>query len=145
MAISGQPNHTLRNQFAAQLEANILFDITLVLDAAIKARNLKKWRFIDHAEFLTARMGQPLNRGQLTEINEKYQADFETTLSDNLAAVAVLSDGTRLTKLQSDVAVAYGIRNRGAHDVSSVATIRDHFLDIEQAILNCLFAAVDDP
>jgi hypothetical protein len=90
-------------------------------------------------------MGQPLNRGQLTEINEKYQADFETTLSDNLAAVAVLSDGTRLTKLQSDVAVAYGIRNRGAHDVSSVATIRDHFLDIEQAILNCLFAAVDDP
>jgi len=63
--------------------------------------------------------------------------------------LSTILDGTfilpnlSLTKFQRDVAVVYGLRNFGAHDVSSSNTIRERFLEIQQAVMNVLFATVD--
>ena len=49
-----EPDHLRTNDFAGQLELNLLFDLTLVIDALIKAKNTTKRSFIDHAEHLLA-------------------------------------------------------------------------------------------
>jgi len=143
MRLSRLPQHTLTSRFAGQLEANILFDLTLVIDAAIKAKNPTKWKFVDHAEFLTYSAKDPLTLQSLQQINSAFQSDFQTTLESAVVGTLALPDGSSLSRLQCDVAVAYGLRNRGAHDVSAVPAIWNHFLEIEQILMNVLFTTVD--
>jgi tetratricopeptide (TPR) repeat protein len=143
MRLSKLPQHALTSRFAGQLEANILFDLTLVIDAAIKAKNPNKWRFIDHAEFLTFSAKDPLPIQSLQHINSAFLSDFQATLEAAVLRTLSLPDGTPLSRLQCDVVAAYGLRNRGAHDVSSVPAIWEHFLEIEQMLMNVLFATVD--
>lgn len=143
MNLSSFPQHTLKTEFVAQIESNLLFDIALVIDAAIKTKNVLKRQFIDHAEYITIKFGQPLTKQQLKEINAKSKNNFDKTLADMLMSKFTLDDGTALSKFQSDVAVAYSLRNLGAHDVSAIPTISAHFQEVEQAVLNVLFVAVD--
>jgi tetratricopeptide (TPR) repeat protein len=143
MRLSRLPQYTLASRFAGQLEASILFDLTLVIDAAIKAKNPAKWRFIDHAKFLTSSAKEPITLKSLQYINSKFHSDFQGTLEAAVAGNIIMSDGSVLSRLQCDVAAVYGLRNRGAHDVSSVPAIWNHFLEIEQILLNVLFMTVD--
>jgi hypothetical protein len=143
MRLSKLPKHILASRFAGQLEANILLDLTLVIDAALKAKNQTKWRFIDHAEFLTYSARDPLTSKELQHINSEFVSDFQTTLEAAIVGTFTMPDGSILSRLQCDVATAYGLRNRGAHDVSSVPAIWNHFLEIEQILMNVLFTTVD--
>lgn len=143
MKLSSLPAHTLQTSFAAQIEANLLFDIALVVDAAIKAKNGIKWKFIDHAEFISSVVRQPLSAQELADISTAYRNDFDSTLASILAGTFALRGGSHLSLFQSDIATAYGLRNRGAHDLSAVPTVSKQFQQIEQALLNVLFATVD--
>src|SRR5437016_3847121 len=68
MRLNELPAYTIQNPFAGQLELNLLFDITLVIDAAIKAKNVTKWMFIHHAEHLLSAAGSPMTNAQLGEV-----------------------------------------------------------------------------
>jgi hypothetical protein len=143
MKVSSVSSHILQSQFAAQLEANILFDLLLVIDAVIKAKNNKRY-FKDHANYLSLKAGAELSITHLIYINGKFDGKaFDSTLANILDGKFTLSNGTGLSKIQSDIAVAYGLRNHGAHRVLAIPTICDRFRDVEQAIFNVLFAAVD--
>lgn len=137
------PQHAVASRFAAQLEANLLFDLTLVIDGAIKEKNPDKWKFIHHAEYLLDKVGQPLSEAQLGEVNEAFKSDFEKTLANILDGKFALADGTSFTYAQIDVSLAYGMRNRGAHDVTAAPTIWNRFAEIEQALFNVIYLTVD--
>jgi hypothetical protein len=48
-----------------------------------------------------------------------------------------------LDRLQCDVALAYGLRNHGAHNTGTAPTIWNRFPDVQQAVFRVLCATVD--
>lgn len=143
MKFSSLPQHTRASEFAGQIEENLLFDIVLVIDGAIKSKNTTKCKFIDHAECLSKITGQPISNQHLVEINAAYKSNFNNTLNHMLNNSFTLSDGTKLFGTQFDIAIAYGLRNHGAHEVSSVPTMWLRFDEILQSLMNVLFMTID--
>jgi hypothetical protein len=143
MRLSSTPAHTLQSRFSGQLLINLFFDITLSIEAAAKAKNPAGKSFIDHAKFITRKTNNPLTIDKLKKLNGEFIGDFDTTLKAAVDGTFVFPDGTSLNRTQSDIAVAYGIRNKGAHDVSSSPTVWKEFKKIEQILLNVLFMTVD--
>lgn len=143
MQLSKIPAHALANGFAAQLESNLLFDLTLVIDGTLRAKNPAKWKFVHHAQFLLQTIGEPLTEQELGEVNQAFGAGFDPTLKAMLDGTFALASAKTLSRAQRDVSLAYGMRNRGAHDVTSTPTVWIRFADIEQALFNVLYMAVD--
>lgn len=137
------PDHTTKNPFAGQLELNILFDVTLVIDSAIKAKNPTQWKFIHHAEHLLSATGHVLTNAQLGKINRLFENDFDATLQAALGVTLALSDGTILDPVQSDVALCYGLRNHSAHNTGTASTIWNRFPEVQQAVFRTLFTTLD--
>jgi len=140
--IVGLPDHATNNRFAGQLQINLLFDVTLVIDAAIRAKNPTQWKFIDHAEYLLRTAGHQLTTDQLRDINRQFEVDFDATLQGALNATLVVQ-GNALDRVQCDVALAYGLRNHGAHNVGAATTIWSRFREVHQAVFRVLCATVD--
>jgi hypothetical protein len=143
MRLATAPDHSTVNPFAGQLELNILFDLTLVIDNAIKAKNPAHWKFIDHAECLLKAAASPLTNAQLGEINRQFNNDFDVTLQSALAGRLALRDGTALDRIQSDVALVYGLRNYGAHNTSTASTVWNRFIEVQESAFRTLFATIE--
>lgn len=143
MRLSSAPAHTLQSKFTGQLLINLFFDFTLTIETAAKAKNPRGESFIHHAKFISQKVSSPLTIDQLRFINKEFIRDFDSTLKATVDGSFVLPDGTPLSRIQSDIAVAYGIRNRGGHDVTSSPTVWKEFNKIEQTLLNVLFMTVD--
>jgi hypothetical protein len=141
--IAGLPNHVTSNPFAGQLQLNLLFDVTLVIDAAIKAKNAPRWRFIDHAEHLLTAAGHQLTNQQLGDINGQFENDFEATLQAALDGTLIVQPNSALDRLQCDVALGYGLRNHGAHNIETPPTVWNHFRTVQEALFRVLCAAID--
>ena len=129
-----------QNQFVGQLQLNLLFDLLLVIDNAIKQKNLSKWQFVDHGTFLLDHAGHALP--QLGEINAQFKGNFGSCMTDALDCKLMIN-GRILDRLQCDVALAYGIRNRGAHKVESDSVIWNDFDRIERSVFRTFCATVD--
>lgn len=137
------PDYAVNNAFAGQLQINLLFDVTLVIDAAIRAKNPKQWKFIHHAEELLKAAGHPLTYQQLTEINGQFESSFDAALRGALTGTLIVQQNIALDRLQCDVALAYGLRNYGAHRVSSTPTMWQDFSSVQQALFRVLWATID--
>jgi len=143
MKLSQAAEHSKKNDFAGQLELNLLFDLTLVIDAAVAAKNVPAWKFIDHARKLIGAAGKQIGKSKLEKINKAFQMDFDLTLTKLLDGTFEPMPGVPLTRFQSDVAITYGIRNRGAHKVVSAATVWQRFEELERILFGVLFAVID--
>jgi hypothetical protein len=143
MTFSDIPMPIIQNGFAGQLEQDLLFDLTLVIDSAIKAKNQNGNTFIDHAEFLLNRSGHQLTNQNLREINTSFRNDFDNTVTSLVQSRYVLPKGLKLDNFQSHVALAYGLRNHGAHNVVTSQAIWQNFHDILRNVFNVLFMTVD--
>ncbi|HWY20364.1 MAG TPA: hypothetical protein VNX26_04035 [Candidatus Acidoferrum sp.] len=141
--IAGLPDHVTSNPFAGQLQLNLLFDVTLVIDAAIKTKNQSQWKFIDHAEYLLAAASHQLTSQQLGEINRQFKDNFDTLLQAALDGTLMVQPNTTLDRLQCDVSLAYGLRNRGAHNLDTALTIRNRFQAVQEALFRVLCATID--
>jgi hypothetical protein len=142
--LSTIPEYALHSGFAGQLETNLLFDLILVIDVIIRARNPNQRDFSMQAIFLSRQGGLGLNQYMLQQqVNPAFQNDIEATLTDLLDGGYRFQDGTRPSPMAVDLAIAYGLRNYGAHNVSSVPTVWQRFLDIRQSLFNVLFLAVE--
>lgn len=137
------PQYALLSDFAGQLEMNLLFDISLVIDSTIKTKNPNKWKFIDHMALLARRGNLDLNKRKLQKINSSFTNDFDATLKALVDGTFAFNDGSGLSALGSDVAITYGLRNHGAHSLSSVSTIWMQFQRIKQGLFNTLFLAAE--
>ena len=149
------PDHVVKSDFTSILQVNILSDLTLVVEAMLKDKNPKKFKpakktgeppqectFIDHAQYLLRMVRQPLKLGY---INAKFKVKgkFDSTLQDILNGTFVLKNGSALKGHQTDVAIAYGIRNKAAHNVFASPVILKNFDRVTNSLLNVLFVATD--
>jgi hypothetical protein len=147
--ISEMPTEAKRNPFVGQLQLNLLFDLLLVIDSAIKHKKPRpvmvkhkkpqKDSFIHYAEYLLMQAGHRLTLG---DINKQFNADFNATVKAALDGT-LKQAGKVLDKLQCDVAVAYGLRNRGAHHIESESVIWNDFDRVQKAVLRTFCATVD--
>lgn len=141
--INNVPVSVLKSRFSSQLLLNLLFDFSFVIETAIRAKNPSGRSFINHANFLTNSINQVLSEVELGDINQNFKVNFETTLSSILDQSYKLSNSLVLTEFQTNIAVTYGIRNKGAHDITSSEVVREKFHEIIRAILNTLFCIID--
>lgn len=138
------PGYALASSFSGQLETNLLFDLILVTDATIRAHNPDQQRFSMHAVFLSGQANLGLDQQMLQEqIKQAFQQDFEGTLTSLLDGGFRFRDGSSPSPMAADLAIAYGLRNYGAHNVSSMPAVWQRFLDIRQSLFNVLFLAVE--
>jgi hypothetical protein len=143
MKLGTLPDHVTDNPFAGQLQLNLLFDITLVIDAAIKAKDNERY-FPAHARTLLDAVGTPLTDNQLKdEINGQFNGDFDATLEAALNASLMVRPNQILTRLQCDVALAYGLRNHGAHNTGTAPTVWNRFPEVQTALFRTLFAVIE--
>ncbi len=143
MRLGFAPEHGLTTKFVSLLETQLLFDFVLVIDVAIFHRGSPSWKFSEHAKYLAAKASQPLADAHVREIKAAFDNDIDRALGELLDLTFTLSDGTKLTPLQRDLAVSYGLRNFAAHKVTFVGVIAERFREVEQAVMNTLFAAVE--
>ncbi len=132
--------------FGSLLEANTLFDLCLIIDGAIKAKNntAKRKYFSDQVKFLSSQAALSLNAGKVGKLGQDFQSDFSKTLSKLLTSDYVYEDGTNPRPIEEDLAIAYGFRNFGAHRIEDQPVVYQNFADIVQRILNALFFAVEE-
>ena len=138
----GLSKRIVKNGFAGQLEINLLFDLTLVIDSAIKAKNTGQWQFVQHSVHLLRVNGHTLTLQHLVDINSQFQTNFDSTALSALNNTLKVG-ATALDRVQCDVALAYGIRNRGAHNVETAAMVWQHFPAVTAALFRVLFSAID--
>jgi hypothetical protein len=138
------PNFALQNDFISQLQLNLLFDLTLVIDAAIKTKNQTGQTFIHHATYISTQANLGITQQQLSaEINGAFKGSYDIVLNALLDNSFVLNNGAPVVGLARDLSVTYGIRNRGAHNISNSYTVRSKFHEILQSVFNTFFIVVD--
>jgi hypothetical protein len=143
MRLGNAPQHTVQSRFAGQLFMSLFSDMLLTIEAALKSKNPTGRSFIDQAEYLSQKAGDPISNARLRELNSILIADFDTTLTALLDGSFNFPDRTNISRLQSDIAIAYGLRNRAAHDVFPTPTMWHRFQEIMQILLNVMFMTAD--
>jgi hypothetical protein len=138
------PGYAKENNFTSQVELNLLFDLTLVVDAAIAPHDIGHWKFIDYAAFLSTHCKLGITKKDLIEANAAFRSDFAGTIGKLLANTFVLSSSNPITPLSRDLILSYGIRNYGAHQIKSITIIRQQFDAIMQAVFNVLFLTAEN-
>jgi hypothetical protein len=144
MRLGNAPEQTVRSRFAGQLFMSLFSDMLVIIEVALKSKNPKKGgSFIHQAKYLSQKAGAPISVDRLKELNGIFNSDFNATLTALLDGSFTFPDKTTLSKLQSEIAVAYGLRNRAAHDISPTPVMWERFSEIVQSLFNVLFAMVD--
>lgn len=150
--ISGLPDQTKRNAFAGQIELNLLFDLLLVIDVAVrhanpmrtkKARNgkLAELTFYDQALYLLKSSGHPHEK-HFADVHHQFDHTIETAIQEALDGTLTSSAGP-LDRIQCDVHLAYELRNRSAHEIETVPIIWKEFDRVQRVVFRCFCAVVD--
>jgi hypothetical protein len=142
LSLDSLPNHYLASPFAGQLILNILFDLIQIIDVSI-AEKTGKWKMIDQIESLSTAAGCEITNDKLGNLNAELRDNFKETLCLLLDGNYKFQDGTSPSQIQTDLLIAYGLRNRGAHNISSVSTIWERFPELREAVFNTLFLTVE--
>ncbi len=138
------PASSLQSDFAAQLELDLLLNLSLVSESAIRERGSQGNSFSLHATFLSSKSGLGLTQHQLQkEINGAFDQACDATFRSVLDGKFQLHNGNTLTGLSSDLAVAYGLRNYAAHNIMALPVISERFVEICQSLFDVLFLTVE--
>ena len=141
--IVSYPQHTQKSTFVGQLLLNLFFDITLVIDAVIRAKNSDPWKFINQLSFLSNKAGLSLDCSKLKAINKKAKDQFEETINKILDDNITFDDSAKMNLNERGIALCYVIRNYGAHNVSSVTAIIERSEAMRNQLLNTLFLSIE--
>lgn len=138
------PQELWTGSFPAQIAFDVLFDLCLVVDAVLHEKNPGQWQFIDHATFLSKACKLGLTNSDLGGLNGLFKTAFPQTLRTAIAGALKLQNGAPVTGLAAALAVTYGCRNRGAHNVASVPMSSKEFSEVVQHISDVLFLALEE-
>jgi hypothetical protein len=142
MVFKRMPEQCKDNLFTSQLELNLLFDFVLVIDACLK-KKFDLPNFCCLAAELSKRTGNSLSQQKLSEINGMFNENFENTLFHALNRSLTLKDGIKITGIDNDIAISYGIRNRGAHEINSTNFLGEKYKYLLTSLFKVLFLIVD--
>ncbi|UYN92473.1 MAG: hypothetical protein KIT70_03020 [Anaerolineales bacterium] len=140
------PAYVFNNDFSAQQQLNLIFDLTLVIDETIRAsypNATHHTTFITYAEHIAIHAWLNLDLQDFRGINRRFNQDPERVLFDLIHRLFSLNNGRRLTPLESDLAICYCLRNRAAHRLEALATIGAFYRQICQSVANILLLAVE--
>ncbi len=141
--IAGLTEQAKRNAFAGQIELNLLFDLLLVIDVAIRAMNSSEWKFSKQALFLLDKAGHRLEQRDFDDVHRQFDSpNFEIAILDALNGT-LKSKWRTLDRLQCDVHLAYELRNSGAHHIETIPIIWKEFDRVERSVLRSLCAVID--
>jgi hypothetical protein len=150
--ISGLHDQAKRNTFAGQIELNLLFDLLLVIEVAIRHKNPTKIKtgkngkpselmFYDQVLFLLKSARHP-HEEYFADAHRQFQNNFEAAIQGALDGNLTSTAG-KLQLIQCDVHLAYELRNRSAHQVETVPIIWKEFDRVQRSILRVWCATVD--
>jgi len=135
-----------QNVFSSLLHAKALFDTCLVIEKVIEQKNPEskvkgaKLRLSDEIKFLSTKKVASLTVGsRIGKLNADFDADFAGTLSNILDSKYTLT----LSKIEEDLAIAYGIRNFAAHKVENQPVLYQRMGELSQRLLNALFFSIE--
>ena len=133
-----------KNVFSSLLHARILFDLSLVTDKIIENKNSGRRPRPSFRTEILYLSTPPRNLLSFTPaildiLGNEFDADFGGTLDRLLSGTY-----PNLSAIERDFAIAYGIRNRGAHKLENQPIIYRRMRDLTQSMLNALFFAVEN-
>ena len=139
------PSRLRNNTFAGLLETDLLFQLCLVIEAVVREKNPNEngLSFREHMAFLSSTAGFKLNKERLGQINRDFREHFPLTAEKLLRGIYSLSDGSGLQEGEIDIALSYGFRNFGAHNVRGHEITYQNLEEIACRIMNVLFLAVE--
>ncbi len=139
------PSRLRNNTFAGLLETDLLFQLCLVIEAVVREKNPNEngLSFREHMAFLSSTAGFKLNKERLGQINRDFREHFPLTAEKLLRGIYSLSDGSGLQEGEIDIALPYGFRNFGAHNVRGHEITYQNLEEIACRIMNVLFLAVE--
>lgn len=134
------------SQFGSVIELRALFEMCVVLDMIIGSKSPPTtWKFIDRTAWLFAQAGGHTRiRDDLGDINQKAvrHAPLAPMISGLLDLTYLFRGNRQPTRLEADLALAYLIRNYGAHVLQGLPIVHNRFSEILDAILASIFVAV---
>jgi hypothetical protein len=133
-----------QNVFSSLIHARLLFDICLVLEKAMEHKNPNskpgsKLFFPDEMKFLSQKASLSINDSVIKQLSSDFNTDFAKTIDDILGSKHPL----KLSDIENDLAIAYGIRNFVAHRVEDQPVLYKNLDELSQRLLNALFFAIE--
>lgn len=142
------------NTFSSILHANLLFDLTVILDKVIEHKNPRrrtpnqKLYLADELIHISTSNRIPRRKLLSFNLNNKigtlkgsFEGDFSGTLKLLLNRRYTAST---LSEIECNFAIAYGIRNFGAHKIENQKILYKKMPQISQSILNSLFYVIEN-
>jgi hypothetical protein len=149
-ALKGVSAYVAEASYTSQHQLNLLFDLTLAIDdivfSTLQPTPLRRPHFPQLLGTLTSAAGLGLREGDLTGfINPMMttQSDFDNLITALVSRSVQFPRKPVSLELESDIAIAYAVRNRGAHNVVASSAILSHFDATLQSLMNVLFLSVD--
>ncbi len=133
-----------QNVFSSLIHARLLFDICLVLEKAIEHKNPNskpgsKLFFPAEIKFLSQKASLSIKDSVIKQLSSDFDTDFAKTIDDILGSKHPL----KLSDIENDLAIAYGIRNFVAHRVEDQPVLYKNLEELSQRLLNALFFAIE--
>jgi len=143
--ISRKPRYIYKGDFACQLIQDLLFDLARIVDAVIYQKHKSEKYLKQHIQFISDQLNFGLDSNKIQEINGKFRdSGFGPTLLSILDNEFQFEDQSNLDQNTKCLAILYGIRNHGAHNVVSSPVITDRYDEIELNIFFALFLIVEN-
>jgi hypothetical protein len=141
--------HILYSDFAGQYELDLLFNLVLVIENALRIKHpdykKKTLLFPQLAEHLASSLSWNLKEGHLRGYikTECVNMGFDNILGKLLDRVFSFKHAVSNKNLESDIAITYLVRNRGAHDVTASRIVVFRFKHLLQSLFNVLFLTAE--
>ena len=135
-----------KNVFSSLLHASILFDLSIVADKVIENKNTGRSNRPTLREEILFLSTPPRNllsftQANLTLLNNDFNNNFSRTMYSLLSGTY---SAFPMDDIETDFAITYGIRNRGAHKLENQSVLYNRTEQLAQSILNTLFFTVQN-
>jgi hypothetical protein len=142
------PQKAIQTNFTSLYEANILFDLVLVIQEVLilKQNATRKCNYMDLVKKLISKgmyIKMDVIESYLSEININKDNGFERVILELLERKYLISDNSQPSHIECDIGITYCLRNYSAHNIDSYPIIRDKFSQILQSVFNSLFYAIE--
>jgi len=130
------------SEFGAQLQAQVLFSVALVIDTLLKVHHPEDSLPMQVAH-LSARLGLRLSQAELGVQAGLFRRNPNEVLQGLVGGSHQSSAGELFGGLEVALLVSYGVRNHGAHSVQPLPVLVSQAEPVLLALLDSLFVVVE--
>jgi hypothetical protein len=132
------------SEFAGLILSQLALQLCLVVeDLMLRAPGSPGGTFKPLAAWYAPQATMALSDAELGQLNGRFIAAFDQTLTEVLDGRQVAAFGRPLSDRESDLVAAYGVRNRSAHGLERPAAIASDFDRLMPRLYYAVFAALE--